>query len=178
MRVWTGFGPTASFSTVDLRPAVLSTWPIDRNATPSGRVHSTSSREDVIMKLSPISRTTEPTYPTYIGVKAPPWKKIAAAVAVASALWLPACGSDDTGPEREAGAMQPIEARMPGAMPVQNPPTPDPPKPPEIQPPVLPEPVRLGGAVAPVAPPPPIEPPPQVRLGGRARSPEPPKSLR
>ncbi len=121
------------------------------------------------MKLTPITTTTEPSYPTYRSTS-PAWKKVAAAVAASAALWLPACGDEI----RLAGAESPPPAGW-QPQPVQQPPQPEA-KPPEpSQPPVVPEPEpTLAGVVASPIPPPPAEPPP-VRLAGRARSPEAPK---
>jgi hypothetical protein len=122
------------------------------------------------MKLSPMSATPEPTYPTYNRTSTA-WRRIAAAVAVSATLWLPACG-DESCPTSPTGVDGLIETRLAGEAQVVEPPQPvSDVKPPE------PDPIRLSGDVAPVAPPPPPVEPPPIRFAGRARSPEPPKSL-
>lgn len=116
------------------------------------------------MQLAPIKTNTEPGYPTY-RKSSPTWRKLAAAVAASAALWLPACGEDTTRLSGEPPL--PEVTHLPS---VENAVKPLEVKPPEIQTPVVIEPqIRLGGEVAPVAP------PPEVRLAGRPRSPEMPK---
>ena len=119
------------------------------------------------MKLSPMTATSEPTYPTHDRASTA-WRRIAAAVAVSATLWLPACGNDDENRVAVPGEMQPIQVVNPI----------DEPKPPEtvVKPPEQSEP-RLAGLIAPVAPPPPVEPPPEPRIAGGRTAPEHPRNV-
>jgi len=131
------------------------------------------------MKLNPIETTTEPTYPTYRPI-APTWRKLASAVAVAAALWLPACGEDPTRLSGEPPVPQVNQPQKPEEKPADVPADPPPRlsgmfppivKPPPVDPPPVDPPVRMAGEAAPVTP------PPQVRLAGAPRSAELPGSL-
>lgn len=120
------------------------------------------------MKLIPIPSAIEPSYPTYRSAS-PVWRKLAAAIAASAALWLPACGEDTTRLSGEPP--MPDVTQYSGIEGVVEPLKPEA-KPPEVQNPEWPEPqVRLSGDVAPV------NPPPEVRLAGRPRSPDLPKSM-
>jgi len=121
------------------------------------------------MKLSPMTTRPEPTYPTY-SRSSTAWRRIAAAVAVSATLWIPACGGESCPTSTVSGDGR-IETRLAGEEQVVQPPQPVP----DVKPPE-PYPVGPSGDIAPVSPPPPVEPPP-IRLAGRARSPEPPKSF-
>lgn len=138
------------------------------------------------MKLTPITSAADPSYPIRpVNPGSPSWKKIAAAVGAAVAMWLPACGEDDTCPTRSPGITPMVnEVRTPGeAMPadLQTNTVPEGKKPPELPQPVYSPPpvpndqsVRVRGSMpspsinTPPEPKPPEEP---VRLAGRRAPP-------